>query len=370
MHELLPSAGEYVELSCDVDWVADLLLESASGALLSPAAARATLSIRVERSRRPFPSAGWRVLTRGAWTRPGELVVLDVCTSGFDLHADLAADPPVFTYRWRPPARTHVAALALRSRFHLLARAALVQYPAMWWAGRRGCAPLHAPACRTPAGCLLLAGPGGVGKTTLLATELAAGGDAISDNLCVADGRSAWGVVEPQRVTGSAVSGGRHMPHGRHEVRLPRRVEVLTPEEIVVLRRGEPDRPPEVRPCPSGVVQRELVSSTYAAGELRRFWPFAAVLAAASPAGPDHPPVVDVAGAFANRLAACEVALPRVDGVRLSDVLAGVPTGELTAWSSGHGRDTAADASGGWEIGAAIEAPPRPALIAAEKTSR
>jgi hypothetical protein len=326
MHELLPSAGEYVELSCDVDWVDDLLFESASGALLSPAAAPPTLTIRVERSHRAFPVGRWRALTRGAWARPGELVMADVCTSGFDLHVDLDPDRPVFTYRWRPPARTHVAALALRSRFHLLARAALVQYPTMWWAGRRGCAPLHAPACRTPAGCLLLAGPGGVGKTTLLGVELAGGGDAISDNLSVADGATAWGVVEPQRVNGGA-SSGRRMPHGRHETRLPRRVEMLTPGEVVVIRRGDPERPPEVRPCPAPVVQRELVTSTYLAGELRRFWPFAAVLAAASPGGPDHPPVVEVARAFAQRLPARLVALPRVEGVRLSEVLTGAAVG-------------------------------------------
>ena len=43
-------------------------------------------------------------------------------------------------------------------------------------------------------------GPGGVGKSTLLAAELAGGGRATSDNLCVSDGREVWGLVEPLRL--------------------------------------------------------------------------------------------------------------------------------------------------------------------------
>ena len=66
---------------------------------------------------------------------------------GFDLRLRCGPEGVELTYRWRPPARDRAAAWALRSRFHLLARAVLMQYPALWWAGTRGRAPLHASAC-------------------------------------------------------------------------------------------------------------------------------------------------------------------------------------------------------------------------------
>ncbi|MFZ0919271.1 MAG: hypothetical protein WAN83_04240, partial [Candidatus Dormiibacterota bacterium] len=69
-----------------------LLAECCGDALVldQPAAIdTAQLRIRIERSRDPFDVGGLAPLTRAAWAGPGELVMLDVCTSGFDLRLRL-----------------------------------------------------------------------------------------------------------------------------------------------------------------------------------------------------------------------------------------------------------------------------------------
>jgi hypothetical protein len=312
------TVGEVVEVETSARWVSDLLAESLGGAQDADASARGALRIRVEDGSRPFAHDGWTYLTRGAWVGDHALLVRDVCTSGFDLLLEWHDQQAQFTFRWNPPPKTRAANLALRSRFHLLARAALLQYPALWWAGTRGRVPLHAPSYARRQLTPLLAGPSGVGKTTLLARELADGACAVSDNVCVGDGERVWGLVEPMRAEHLA---GRRMPHGRREGELPNRVAVLTPDRVVVLRRGDGQHV-RVRPLDAGVAARILTTGTYMAGELRRYWSFAATLALASGLGPAHPPVVEVAQTFASRLPCLEVALPNAEGIRLSDVLA------------------------------------------------
>ena len=171
---------------------------------------------------------------RGAWRQGREVLIENVCSSGLDLLVRPNGSTVDFVARWRPPVRVR-ATSGLRSRFHLLLRAVLLQYPAMWWAGTRGRIPLHASMFTAGAMTPLVAGPSGVGKSTLLATELAEGGRATSDNLCVTDGVSGWGVVEPVRLEGKS---GRRMPHGRREQPLTGRVSTLTPDRVVLLRRG------------------------------------------------------------------------------------------------------------------------------------
>lgn len=317
------TAGERVEIGCELAWVGGLLEEACGGALEAGPDGGAAVSIRVEASREAFAGAGWEPLTRGAWRRPGEVVVEDACASGFDLRAHGAGDRVEFTFRWRPPVRERVAALALRSRFVLLARAALLHYPVLWWAGVRGRPPLHAAACTAGPAVPLLAGPGGVGKSTLLAGELAAGGTAIGDNLCVADGRRAWGLVEPMRVEARAVRGGwtgRRMAHSRAEAAMPGRVAHLVPDRVVVVRRG-PDPTGRLRPCAPDEAARSLVAGTYMAGELRRYWALAATLSAGTGLGPPHPAVAAAAAAFAEGLPCHELVLPCRPGPRLAELL-------------------------------------------------
>lgn len=324
---ILANAGERLGIDCAVGWVGTLLEEASDGGLVAGDPASGTLLIRVEAARDPFDTAGWEPVARGVHGRrpgsdPGSLVLRNLLSTGFDLRVDLdpegAAPRFRFTYRWRPGRRERAVALALRSRFHLLARSALLRYPALWVAGTRGRAPLHASACTAgEAGVALLAGPGGVGKSTLVAKELAAGGSAISDNGCVSDGACAWGVVEPLRVEGGS---GRRMQHGRREARMPGRVPSLTPHRIVVLRRGTTGSA-SVRPCDPEEAARSLVTGTYMAQELRRYWAFAATLALGTGVGPAHPPVAEVAAALARDLPATLITLPNKPGPRLAELL-------------------------------------------------
>jgi hypothetical protein len=244
-------------------------------------------------------------------------VLENACGSGFDLCATCTDERANFVYRWRPPAQQRAVAALLRSRFHLLARAVLVQYPVLWWAGSRGRAPLHASALTAGAGTPLLTCPSGIGRSTVVLREAAGGGLSTGDNISVGDGEAAWGLVEPVRVEGGD---GRRMPHGRREAALPGRVHSLVPDTVVVLRRA-PSGGPALAACAPAVAARALVTSTYMAGELKRYWPFATTLAAGTGLGPAVSPVSDVASAFAARLPCYTLSFASSGGIRLADVL-------------------------------------------------
>jgi hypothetical protein len=315
----LETAGEAIAVGSELAWVSELLVE-VIGRAPKPRLERPTMTIDIEATQRPFGLSGLTPLTRNAWSGVDETVVQDVCGTGFDLRVKLLAGRPELTFRWRPLWTRRVAQVLLPARFHLLARDVLLHYPVLWWASVQGRAPLHAVACTAGDAVVLLAGPGGVGKSTLLQLELAAGGRATSDNLCVGDGRSVWGLMEPMRVEGSH---GRRMPHGRVEVQLEGRVAQLAPDHVVVIHRGYGEVP-VLASCDSETAARSLVTGTYVAGELTRFWSFAATLAAGTGVGPSHPQVIEMARAFALRLNCYELHLPRRPGARLADMLSRV----------------------------------------------
>lgn len=64
-----------------------------------------------------------------------------------------------------------------------------------------------------------------------------------------------------------------------------------------------------------------MISNTYMAGELRRYWGFSAALSAGSGIGPAHPPIVEVSETFARRLPCFEVVLSNRHEVRLGELL-------------------------------------------------
>jgi len=66
------------------------------------------------------------------------------------------------------------------------------------------------------------------------------------------------------------------------------------------------------------------------AGELRRYWTFAALLALGTGAGPPHPQVAEVAAAFTQAVPCFEIELPTVEGVRISALLARSEAGTWT----------------------------------------
>ena len=314
----LDTAGERLSIVSELGWVGELAVEGAAGELRPADRARgASVHVRVESSSSAFDTRGWELLTRGAWRRNGEAVIQNVCTAGFDLHLRCSPLGAEFTYRWRPPARDRAVARILRSRFHLLARSILLQYPVLWWAGTRGRAPLHASACIAAGGRPMLTAPSGIGRSTVLFGEIAGGGRTTGDNLSVGDGNALWGLVEPLRLKGGS---GRRMPHGRNEVRMQNRLASLVPDSLVVLARGGSERASLAR-CDVDAAQRSLVANTYMAGELRRYWPFAATLAAATGVGPAHPAVAEVVATFAQSLPCFRLTLGRTPGVSLTELL-------------------------------------------------
>lgn len=305
---VVETAGELVSVSSELEWAGRLLAECAGEELREHGSAGATIDVHVERSRRAFDTSGWTPLGRDAWRHDGEVVIRDACRSGFDVL--LRSDPsmPRFTFRWRPPLLTRAAALALRVRARFLARAVLLHFPVMWWAGTRGRVPIHAPAVRVGDSTFLIAGHGGVGKTTLIQRNTGQGFAATGDNLSVTDGRTVWGVVEPMR---SESGRGRRMTYGRREGSMAGRVSALAPDRIVVLRGDAESRVATVDPQ---AAERALVTGTYMAGELRRYWPFAALMAAGTGLGPAHPPVAEAARELSVRLPAIEAGLPDIAG--------------------------------------------------------
>jgi hypothetical protein len=322
---LLPTAGERLAIRCPRGWIAERIVEGADECFIPGPPDSPTVRVCVEQEREPFPVAGWTRLARDAWCRDGHVVLRDVATSGFDLHAWWDGPVPDVVLRWRPPGRTHAAALALRGRARLLMRAVLLQYPALWAAAARGRSPLHAAALTAgKQGPVLLLGPSGTGKTTLVIEEITAHGAAVADNVAVGDGWNVWGLVEPMR---SDQGTGRRQPHGRRTMHLSGRVPVLQPTTLVVLARGTQRR---VRTCTPETAARSLIASTYAAGELRRYWGVHALLALGTGVGPAHPNVCETAAAFADRLRCLRVELPAVRGERLERHL---DTEGVEAWT-------------------------------------
>jgi hypothetical protein len=219
--------------------------------------------------------------------------------------------------RWRPPTRTRAATIVFRTRARLLLRAVLLQYPVLWAAALRGRAPLHAcGVVSSMSGAMLVVGPSGVGKTTVVEHEVCAGGSATTDNLCVAGPDVVWGLVEPVR---SENGSGRSAPHGRREGPLARRIPAMHPQVVVVLERGERT---ELHPLAPPVAARALVASTYAAGELRRYWSFHAQAALGTGSGDAHPRVAEVAAAICAATPCVRLTLARARDVRLAEVLA------------------------------------------------
>jgi hypothetical protein len=317
MEANVATAGGRLAISCAIPWIGERIREGADDELTPGSDAGATVRVSVEAEHSSFPTTGWTPITRDAWARDGAVVIRDVATSGFDLRVRVRAGVPTFTFRWRPPPRTRAAAAVLQSRARLLTRAVLVQYPPLWAASLSGLVPLHAGAVSAgSAGVALLTGASGAGKTSLVTNELAHGGCTVADNLTTTDGRSLWGVVEPIRRVGGR---GRRAPHGRRESHLSARVPRLEPDVIVVVHRGERT---SVRHSSAGQAARSLVASTYAAGELRRYWAIHAVLAMGTGLGPAHPDVSATAELVTADRPCVDVTLADPADTRLADLLA------------------------------------------------
>jgi hypothetical protein len=315
------SAGELVRVDAEPAW-AGRLVTRAIGSPGEPGESgesgeprEPTVRLRIEADTSAFSRSGLRPVTRGAYSDGLRTVLVNACGSGFDLEI-VVGDRLDATARYRPGPAPRAANLLLRHRFGLLAGQVLVHYPVLWRAGWRGRVPLHASVLWTADGTLLLAGPGGVGKSTALLAALAAGGAATADNLCCADATHCFGVAEPLRTDAPGLRGTR-TSHGRVEVALAARVPMLEPDRVVVLERAPQSAIAPVSPAEAA---RALVAGTYAAGELRRYWAFAATLALATGRGPAHPPVSTVASGYAERLPCVRVRVGDGAAVSMADL--------------------------------------------------
>lgn len=267
------------------------------------------LVVRVEASSAPFHREGLEQVCHGAWGAPGQGLLQDALGSGLDTRLHIDGETLTVRVRARRRARHRALALAASWRGVLLSRAATLQYPALWWAGVGGAGPLHGCAAQLGGLDIVLAGAAGAGKSTLLAQP---GTTAVAtDNLGVWDGRSLQGLPEPVR---TATGTGRRMPHGRREAPRDAWVAAVAPDTLVLLRRGGVAAP-TVESLSRTEALRELVAGTFAAGELRRYWPYAATLALATGLGSPDPLV---------GWAAADL-LTRVDAVRCT-----IPDGPLT----------------------------------------
>lgn len=318
------SAGEHLEVASQHSWITDVLEESVAGQSTHDAEGEPGIRITIESSRSPFSTKGWEILTRESWRSGNQVVISNACSSGLDLLVRATEGALELTARWRPDFKVRGANTLLRSRAHLLIRSVLLHFPALWWSQQRGRAPLHASACTVGEGgpVVLIAGPGGVGKSTLISEALSRGARSTSDNLCVSDGFNAWGLLEPRRipVSNSKLSApGRKMPYGRRETVWLNRVEVLTPDVLLVLRR-DASMTTALGRCDARDAGRFLTAGTYMAGELRRYWSFCATLALGTRQGEVHPPIERVAHAICSRVPCLDLVLGTGPEIELEQI--------------------------------------------------
>jgi hypothetical protein len=288
MHRVLETAGEVVQLEASSAWARRALRElpTIAGGAVS---GRPTVVVHAGRGLAPDPARGRR-LGRGIVVDRGAVAFRSACSSGADLGVRASADVVEVTADWRAAPKEEVLHRLLPRRAELLAADVLVHYPVLWRAGWRGRVPLHAAALRLRDRGVLVVGASGVGKTTLARAEVAEGAALVSDNLVVSDGETVWGVVEPVRIEGGD---GPRTTHGRRLASMAARRSQTRVDLVVVLRRDGGTS--GCRPIAPEAATRELVASTYLAGELRRYWGFAAALTAGTGRGPVHPGVDRVA---------------------------------------------------------------------------
>ena len=294
------TAGECLGFDCSLHWVGELITEgrresfgpSTVGRLLTCPSSRGCA----------FQTPGGTPSSRRL-ERDGEVVVENACTSGLDLSLLRSERPSSRSAGGRPreTVRRTGAAVALpsaRPRGAAAVSGSLV--------GR------HARPCSPPRICLRQR------RLDSSAWLRRAGSDARRSSSRVGRGRGDR--RQPRRRGRHERLGARRADAGRRTApavrcrtaatrrRWPVALAAL-PRSLVVLERGE--RSPHTPPVNSAAAARALVTSTYMAGELRRYWAFAATLAAGTGAGPRIRPSSEVASALRARQPCFTLALGR-----------------------------------------------------------
>jgi hypothetical protein len=321
-----------------VEWAGKELQTVLSGAP-QEALTFGRVRLGIESSGSAFATDGMLRFSRDVYgDGKGVAVVRNTATSGFDVRVEVAESETRIAARWRPGRQEQVLSRVMKARQRLLLAQALVHYPALWQASLQDSAiPLAACVLTIEGKGVLLTGPSGVGKSTLVGQELAAGAVAVSDNLAVVgDDRVAHGVVEPIRADFSLLPPGiatpipgRKTTHGRGEGHLAHRADSVRIDAVVLLRRT--GATPGATKADPRDAARELAAATYTAGELRRYWPLAAALAVATGRGPVHPPITETTLRICEAVPCLELELGSAPGARLRDTLSDLET--APAWT-------------------------------------
>src|SRR5579875_3485224 len=79
------TAGEVLSVDARPSWARSLLAETFDGEPSAAATALPTVRVLVEADRRTFSTSGWAPLSRDAYVAPGRVLLVNACSSGFDL---------------------------------------------------------------------------------------------------------------------------------------------------------------------------------------------------------------------------------------------------------------------------------------------
>jgi hypothetical protein len=247
---------------------------------------------------------------RDLWVGPGRLVWLRV-DEVRDLHLRFAWDGESLTIRGdyyhrlsKDRRADRLRRLVYRRQMDSFRRKRftrllyyLVYYPLFWWLEHvRDTHPLHAAAVDTPAGGILLAGPSGVGKSTLtmgLGTSPEA--RILSDTFVAHRGTELWAVPEPMLLdrwsiewlgdAGAALAGVEHpyaLGRGGYSIPAARFTERSEAALILLPRRAAEHF---VRRVDGEVALARIDAYDDIVNDLRRYRPLAAVLELLSPSG-------------------------------------------------------------------------------------
>lgn len=168
----------------------------------------------------------------------------------------------------------------------------LVYYPAMWWhETQRGAHPIHAAGVLGERGALVLAGPSGVGKSTLTVALTAAGGVPLAETFLLHRGATMIAMPEPVLLDdwsrawlGAAPRGLTQVPgrfvFGRSGFHLDEPAGRAEAAAIVVPRRATPTG---VAPLTAKEAQRRISGGHALIKDMRRYWAFAAALEKLAP---------------------------------------------------------------------------------------
>lgn len=171
----------------------------------------------------------------------------------------------------------------------------LVYYPAFWWLEHHGrCHPIHAGGVQLPGGVVAMAGPSGVGKSTLV-TGLACDPAArlLSDTFLLHQGPHLRSVPEPllldQWSRGWLGGGAEALQPISHRYSLGRNgfhwpdAQLAAAGDARLLLFPQRATAHYVRPLPPSQAQGRIRAGDLIVNDVRRYWAFASVLEVLDP---------------------------------------------------------------------------------------